>query len=262
MLRSPLKTSCIVLALVMCSCVSEGDGDRLSSAGLPIVNGQREFGFPAVGALTVDGFSFCTGTLIAPDVVLTAAHCYADWITPNMRLSMAFGSNAGAPDLVVPISDFILHPSYNSQTYNNDAAILLLERAVDLEPMAINRRAMHNGDIGRSATFVGYGWTDYDLRDGGLKHSVQVPITQIFSSVFEYRGLGNTCKGDSGGPAFLDEDDELVLIGITSYGDERCEVDGYNQRVDVVLDFIDRYLDRTDPDPDPEPEPEPDPEDF
>jgi hypothetical protein len=52
---------------------------------------------------------------------------------------------------------------------------------------------------------------------------------------------GGTCFGDSGGPGFwrVDED-TVILVGITSWGDAQCVASGFDYRVDIpdTLDFI------------------------
>jgi hypothetical protein len=49
----------------------------------------------------------------------------------------------------------------------------------------------------------------------------------------------NTCNGDSGGPAFAEVGGELLLAGVTSYGDPSCTQYGVDTRVDVYASFLD-----------------------
>ncbi|MGO7442957.1 trypsin-like serine protease [Rhizobium ruizarguesonis] len=51
----------------------------------------------------------------------------------------------------------------------------------------------------------------------------------------------NTCKGDSGGPSFLQVDDAFVLIGVTSRGDLGC-TQGTNLRVDSYLPWLESRI--------------------
>jgi secreted trypsin-like serine protease len=55
---------------------------------------------------------------------------------------------------------------------------------------------------------------------------------------------GDTCHGDSGGPAFWTQPDGEVLVGITSTGDAQCVATGLNYRVDLpsTLDFIEDVI--------------------
>jgi secreted trypsin-like serine protease len=245
----------MTLGLALCfipACADNADvGDSFGSqpsAGYcrdkRIVNGKTEVSFHGAGALVGQGEVFCTGTLVDTTTVVTAAHCLYGSSDPN-GLQMYFGPDARkfSTGTVVDVVSIHLHPEYNDATTDNDIAVLKLAQPVSINPIRLLTQPMADSWIGTPVAFVGYGVTRHNKDDGGIKRSVQIPLSEIMTHSFRYDSpTKNTCFGDSGGGAFVKIDGEHFLVGVTSYGDESCTEYGVNTRVDTYGAFLRKYL--------------------
>ena len=231
-----------------------------------IVNGQLETGWPAVGALT--GFiggtyigEFCTATLIAPQWVLTAAHCVTP--TQDMPLTAAMtrfliGNDATptgtqsnpqppAAGTFYQADKFYTHPGYTSSTTNvdNDVALVHLARAVTgVTPLPLNQKAMDRSFLNQMVDYVGFGATEGINQTGsGVKRSGTMELVQIdpHEYISQYGGQG-ICFGDSGGPGLFQVDGVWTVIGVNSTvgndGQDPCRGMANHMRVDFYATWL------------------------
>jgi secreted trypsin-like serine protease len=223
-----------------------------------------------VGGSAVEGHEFddcvavgdasdfgCTGTLIAPNVVLTAAHCEA------LHTRVFIGNNLSKKGREFKIHRHIRHAKFDSK-FNNDMMILILEKKVTgVKPRGLASTALIDAAI--TARVVGFGTTDtFGTQGFGIKRKTDVPIVsqgcrgKVKSKSDEavygcHRNreivagkplfLHDTCKGDSGGPFFVqDAKGRWLLAGVTSRGTALstsiCGDGGLYVRVDAYADWI------------------------
>ncbi|WP_426754633.1 S1 family peptidase [Myxococcus sp. Y35] len=218
---------------------------QAATARQPVVGGQPEPGFPFVAAIVpVSPFCgepdaaapiVCTGTLVAPRVVLTAAHCVENADAPRV-FSVVFSTETARASAAerVRVVEGRLHPAWRPGV--NDIGVLLLAEDAPVAPLALAFRAMPADGEGRLARVVGFG---ADGQGGmGLRRSGLARVSAVEAGTFSIEGApAMSCGGDSGGPVFLEVDGVESLAGVTSFGDLTCTA-GTNTRVDVHADFI------------------------
>ncbi|MCC6621796.1 MAG: trypsin-like serine protease [Deltaproteobacteria bacterium] len=209
-----------------------------------IIGGVPAPEMESVGAFIHGDGWFCTGTVVAPRVVLTAAHCLSDLRGPeDASFFLGPDSNDLGDGRVIPLAELHVHPDY-AQTDNADIAVAILAEDAGVEPIAVNLEPLGQDLVGEVLTFVGYGYSIQDV-EGGDKRKVDIAVSGVSEFFIDYETAGkNTCQGDSGGPALLwDNGGVAWLLGVTSYGDAECAVDGHNTRADVFAPFVSAFLD-------------------
>lgn len=238
---------CGSLLCLSCGLPEQAGEEPTGTLESEIVGGVTDTGDPAVVALAVPmgggRFSeYCTGTLIAPKTILTAAHC-VNVYGNNTPYYAVFGTYAAQPTSSVKIISQTADPLYTSSGSAHDFGVLQLQTAVTaVTPIAINNQPLNASFVGMPIRHAGFGVTNGTQQTGGgTKRQVSYNVRQVSANLIESGASGKqTCSGDSGGPAFMVMPGASVetVVGVVSFGDEACTQYGQDGRVDIAFNWI------------------------
>lgn len=270
----PLAATGLLLAV---ACSEQSARTPLTAPTRPnlIVNGTYAGKtYPNVGALLFDidhngvldgDDEFCTGSLIAPDVFLTAAHCVVTPDTPpGSQFYVSFAPDLYAKGIkVIAAVRYVSDPEYGHDEANlHDEALVFLPKGSTrgIAPLtlpaagALDRLAANGGLT--NAIFVNVGYGTSASRTGipsfgydGKKKVSESPFMALQPNWLgllmnaSATGLGGDCYGDSGGPKFLAGDNSTVYATVTT-GDYPCRATTWDFRTDspTAVAFLGQFL--------------------
>jgi V8-like Glu-specific endopeptidase len=238
-----------------------------------IVNGTNDPGDPSVvlvSAILGQLESVCTGEVVSPHVVLTAAHCVDPTIlkqgsnftgTPIFHVFTGYNYQAASNSQLLAVKATHYNPAFNDTTpdgptQGNDIGVVILQNATSLAPLVMNRTPIDNSMAGMPVRMVGYGVTSPSDTTGqttGIRRQTMVQLGGLWAAnqaILEFsETTTGTCEGDSGGPAFMTLGGREVIAGITSFSTTPlCMSSGYDTRIDLFADsWVKMYIDQADP---------------
>ncbi len=209
----------------------ELDGNRHPNVG----------GLVAAKAYSDGTWLYCSGTLVAPTVFVTAAHC--DEGTARVTVTFDPDYQAGDPTYT---GTWSADPLYGQQQNDpHDLAVVVFDKPIKgIVPARLPAAdALANLSGSQAFTSVGYGAYQVTNEPGGhqyLYNDVRMVAVGTLNSINPAwlrismnpaKGDGGTCYGDSGGPNFLGTTDILAATTIT--GDAICRSTNVTYRLDT-----------------------------
>lgn len=197
----PAASACGALGQAVAAPTSIVNGAECSTANSSIVLLNMK---DATGAPN----GSCTGTVIAPRAILTAAHCLGS-ATASVNVFLGTGPQQ-------PTATFAPHPNYresNSTAYDVGVVLMPADIGREAVPLLLSRDAR----VGETAILIGWGkdatGVTSTLRAGSATITA---VTALTLQTTYTTTASSVCQGDSGGPIMLQEGDRWAVAGVIS----------------------------------------------
>ncbi|XP_011176560.1 chymotrypsin-2 [Zeugodacus cucurbitae] len=184
---------------------------------------------------------FCGGSIIAPNRILTAAHCVNGQDAKRISVVAGIRDLNDSSGIRSQVLSFEIHENYE-ELVTSDIAILKIEPSFELDGVKINQVDVSGSDKvngGHAVTLSGWGamWhvgqgplaiyptllqrMSYKTITNEQCKRVMTQLTETEICALERFGKG-ACNGDSGGPLVMDNGGSLKQVGVVSYGTALC----------------------------------------
>jgi len=228
-----------------------------------IINGLADHADPSVVLLLISSNGVlteeCSAFVVAPRVVVTAAHCLSSsFIAPNLTFELFLGDDHTDPvqakdkSLRAAVTEVHFDPAFTRATASSmpDVGVVITSEPLTIPPIGLNRQPLGAAAVGQPLRMIGYGQT---VATDEASVEVRTQITTTVSAVEPIFVLdGNNtktfCHGDSGGAELMVIGGEEVAVGVISRRrlmatDPACGGSGVATRVDVAAaDLVDPYI--------------------
>lgn len=223
----------IALPLLLCSAFGCEQPERgaTGESRAAIVGGALDTRHDAVVAIRSPQHplgTFCTGTVVAPTVIVTAAHCIYGAEQNDADVFVFVGSDVEGDGLTIPVVEMQYDPEWNPSdfTSESDVGVLRLESPVDVTPIPMGSAPA----VGTVATLIGYGFDTEKETGIGVRRTIDAEVGEVEDGYFNVID-SRSCDGDSGGAVLVTGPRGLELVGVHSQG--TCGESSSEARVDI-----------------------------